>query len=166
MLFNDTVRYNISYGRPDAADEQIEDAARTALAHDFIVELPNGYDTVIGERGIFLSGGQRQRLAIARAVLIDAPVLVLDEATSALDAESEQLVQRAIANLIRDRTTIVIAHRLSTVRRADLIVVMERGQIIEQGTHAELLARGGQYQRLYELQFADEEEEELVSSEL
>jgi len=164
VLFNDTVRYNISYGRPDATDEQIEDAARTALAHDFIVELPNGYDTVIGERGIFLSGGQRQRLAIARAVLIDAPVLVLDEATSALDAESEQLVQRAIANLIRDRTTIVIAHRLSTVRRADLIVVMERGQIIEQGTHAELLARGGQYQRLYELQFADEEEDvEFVS---
>jgi len=164
VLFNDTVRYNISYGRPDADDEQIEDAARTALAHDFIVELPNGYDTVIGERGIFLSGGQRQRLAIARAVLIDAPVLVLDEATSALDAESEQLVQRAIANLIRDRTTIVIAHRLSTVRRADLIVVMERGQIIEQGTHAELLARGGQYQRLYELQFADEEEELSVVS--
>src|SRR2546425_7815488 len=166
VLFNDTVRYNITYGRPDATDEQVRSAARTALAHDFIMELPHAYDTVIGERGIFLSGGQRQRLAIARAVLIDAPVLVLDEATSALDAESEQLVQRAIANLIRDRTTIVIAHRLSTVRRADLIVVMERGQIIEQGTHAELLARGGQYQRLYELQFADEEEEELVSSEL
>jgi subfamily B ATP-binding cassette protein MsbA len=159
VLFNDTVRYNLTYGRPDATEEQIHAAARTALAHDFILELPHGYDTIIGERGIFLSGGQRQRLAIARAVLIDAPVLVLDEATSALDAESEQLVQRAIANLIRDRTTIVIAHRLSTVRRADLIVVMERGQIIEQGTHAELLARGGQYQRLYELQFADEEEE-------
>jgi ATP-binding cassette, subfamily B, bacterial MsbA len=165
ILFNDTVRYNITYGRPDATDEEIHDAARTALAHDFINELPNGYDTIIGERGIFLSGGQRQRLAIARAVLIDAPVLILDEATSALDAESEQLVQRAIANLIRDRTTIVIAHRLSTVRRADMIVVMEGGQIIERGTHAELLARGGQYQRLYELQFADEEEEELVSSE-
>jgi subfamily B ATP-binding cassette protein MsbA len=163
VLFNDTVRYNISYGRPDATEEQLQRAAITALAHDFIVELPDGYDTIIGERGIFLSGGQRQRLAIARAVLIDAPVLILDEATSALDAESEQLVQRAIGNLIRDRTTIVIAHRLSTVRRADLIVVMERGQIIEQGTHAELLARGGQYQRLYELQFADEEEE-LVSS--
>jgi subfamily B ATP-binding cassette protein MsbA len=164
ILFNDTVRYNISYGRPEATDEELHSAARTALAHDFIVDLPDGYDTIIGERGIFLSGGQRQRLAIARAVLIDAPVLVLDEATSALDAESEQLVQRAIANLILDRTTIVIAHRLSTVRRADLIVVMEHGQIIEQGTHAELLARGGQYQKLYELQFADEEEE-LVTSE-
>ncbi|HVS21076.1 MAG TPA: ABC transporter ATP-binding protein [Pyrinomonadaceae bacterium] len=165
VLFNDTVRYNISYGKPEATDEQLHEAARTALAHDFIMELPHGYDTVIGERGTFLSGGQRQRLAIARAVLIDAPVLVLDEATSALDAESEQLVQRAIANLIRDRTTIVIAHRLSTVRRADMIVVIERGQIIEQGTHAELLARGGQYQRLYEMQFADEEEDELGSSE-
>ncbi|HEX3142533.1 MAG TPA: ATP-binding cassette domain-containing protein, partial [Pyrinomonadaceae bacterium] len=126
--------------------------------------LPRGYDTVIGERGIFLSGGQRQRLAIARAVLTDAPVLIFDEATSALDAESEQLVQRAISNLVRNRTTIVIAHRLSTIRRADAIVVIEAGQITEQGTHAELLARGGQYQRLYELQFADEEEE-LVSSE-
>lgn len=163
VLFNDTVRYNISYGRPEATNEQLEDAARTALAHDFIMELPEGYDTAIGERGIFLSGGQRQRLAIARAVLIDAPVLILDEATSALDAESEQLVQRAIANLIRNRTTIVIAHRLSTVRRADMIVVMERGQIIERGRHADLLARGGQYQRLYELQFADEEELSVVS---
>ena len=165
VLFNDTVRYNISYGRPDATNEQIHEAAQTALAHDFIRDLPHSYDTVIGERGIFLSGGQRQRLAIARAVLTDAPVLIFDEATSALDAESEQLVQRAIANLVRDRTTIVIAHRLSTVRRADMIVVMERGGITQLGTHAELLARGGQYQRLYELQFADEEEEELVSSE-
>src|SRR6267142_2029527 len=135
VLFNDTVRYNISYGRPDATDAQLDDAAKTALAHDFIVELPNGYDTIIGERGIFLSGGQRQRLAIARAVLLDAPMLILDEATSSLDAESERLVQRAIGNLILDRTTMVIAHSLSTVRRADLIVVIERGQIIEQGTH-------------------------------
>ena len=165
VLFNDTVRYNITYGRPGASDEELRNAARTAFAHDFIMDLPSGYDTIIGERGIFLSGGQRQRLAIARAILMDAPVLILDEATSALDAESEQLVQRAIANLVRDRTTIVIAHRLSTVRRADNIVVMETGRVIEQGTHTELLARGGQYQRLYELQFADEEEE-LVSSEL
>jgi len=164
VLFNDTVRYNITYGKPDATETEIHDAATTALAHDFITQLPEAYDTVIGERGIFLSGGQRQRLAIARAVLVDAPVLILDEATSALDAESEQLVQRAIANLIRNRTTIVIAHRLSTVRRADMIVVMEAGQIIEQGTHAQLLARGGQYQRLYELQFADEEEEVSVVS--
>src|SRR5439155_10443021 len=130
VLFNDTVRYNISYGLPDATDAQIRGAAQTALAHDFITDLPHGYDTVIGERGIFLSGGQRQRLAIARAVLTDAPVLIFDEATSALDAESEQLVQRAIANLVRNRTTIVIAHRLSTVRRADMIVVMEGGKII------------------------------------
>jgi subfamily B ATP-binding cassette protein MsbA len=164
ILFNDTVRYNITYGRPEATDAEMYDAARTALAHDFIMDLPHGYDTVIGERGTFLSGGQRQRLAIARALLTNAPVLVLDEATSALDAESEQLVQRAINNLIRDRTTIVIAHRLSTVRRADSIVVMEAGQIIEQGTHAELLARGGRYQKLYEMQFADEEEELSVVS--
>jgi subfamily B ATP-binding cassette protein MsbA len=164
VLFNDTVRYNITYGRPDATQADIEDSARTAFAHDFISELPDGYDTIIGERGTFLSGGQRQRLAIARAVLTDAPVLIFDEATSALDAESEQLVQRAIANLVRNRTTIVIAHRLSTVRRADVIVVIEAGRIIEQGTHAELLGHGGQYQRLYELQFADEEAELSVVS--
>lgn len=159
VLFNDTVRHNISYGRPEATDAEIEEAARIAFAHDFIQELPHGYDTVVGERGIFLSGGQRQRLAIARAILVNAPVLVLDEATSALDAESERLVQRAIANLVRDRTTIVIAHRLSTIRRADAIVVMEAGRIIEMGTHSELLAHGGQYRKLYELQFADEEQE-------
>ncbi|HEV8369449.1 MAG TPA: ABC transporter transmembrane domain-containing protein [Pyrinomonadaceae bacterium] len=159
VLFNDTVRHNIAYGKPDATDTEIEEAATIALADDFIREMPSGYDTIVGERGIFLSGGQRQRLAIARAVLVNAPVLILDEATSALDAESERLVQQAIANLVRDRTTIVIAHRLSTIRRADVIVVMEGGRIIETGNHAELLAKGGQYRRLYELQFADEEEE-------
>jgi subfamily B ATP-binding cassette protein MsbA len=159
VLFNDTVRYNISYSRPNATEAEIEAAARAAHAHDFIMELPAAYDTVVGERGIFLSGGQRQRLAIARAVLANAPVLLLDEATSALDAESERLVQKALANLTSGRTTVVIAHRLSTVRRADLIVVIERGRIIETGRHAELLALGGAYRRLYELQFADEEEE-------
>ena len=159
VLFNDTVRHNIAYGKPEASEREIEEAALIAFAHDFIRELPNGYDTIVGERGIFLSGGQRQRLAIARAILVNAPVLILDEATSALDAESERLVQRAIGNLVRDRTTIVIAHRLSTVRRADVIVVMEAGRIIETGTHSELLARGGQYKKLYELQFADEEDE-------
>jgi len=159
VLFNDTVRHNIAYGKPEASEREIEEAALIAFAHDFIRELPNGYDTIVGERGIFLSGGQRQRLAIARAILVNAPVLILDEATSALDAESERLVQSAISNLVRNRTTIVIAHRLSTVRRANLIVVMEAGRIIETGTHAELLARGGQYKKLYELQFADEEEE-------
>ncbi len=159
VLFNDTVRHNIAYGKPEATDREIEEAALIAFAHDFIRELPNGYDTIVGERGIFLSGGQRQRLAIARAILVNAPVLILDEATSALDAESERLVQKAISNLVRNRTTIVIAHRLSTVRRADKIVVMEAGRIIETGTHSELLTRGGQYKKLYELQFADEEEE-------
>ncbi|HXD32446.1 MAG TPA: ABC transporter transmembrane domain-containing protein [Pyrinomonadaceae bacterium] len=158
VLFNDTVRHNISYGRPNATEKEIAEAARIAFADEFIDELPKGYETIVGERGVFLSGGQRQRLAIARAILMDAPVLILDEATSALDAESERLVQKAIANLVRDRTTVVIAHRLSTIRRADKIVVMEAGRIIEMGTHAELLEHGGQYRKLYELQFADEEE--------
>jgi len=159
VLFNQTVRHNIAYGKPDATEAEIVEAAQIAFAHDFVQEMPKGYDTIVGERGLFLSGGQRQRLAIARAILVNAPVLILDEATSALDAESERLVQRAIANLVRNRTTIVIAHRLSTIRRADVIVVMEAGHIIEMGTHSELLARGGQYKKLYELQFADEEEE-------
>jgi subfamily B ATP-binding cassette protein MsbA len=161
VLFNDTVRHNIAYGKPDATDIEIEQAALIAFAHDFIREMPDGYDTIVGERGMFLSGGQRQRLAIARAILVNAPVLILDEATSALDAESERLVQQAIANLVRDRTTIVIAHRLSTVRRADVIVVMEAGRIIEMGTHTELLSKEGQYRKLYELQFADEEEPQI-----
>jgi subfamily B ATP-binding cassette protein MsbA len=163
VLFNDTVRHNIAYGKPNATQAEIEEAARVAFAHDFIMELPQKYETIVGERGIFLSGGQRQRLAIARSLLVDAPVLILDEATSALDAESERFVQQAIGNLVRNRTTIVIAHRLSTIRRANTIVVMDKGRIIEMGSHAELLTRGGQYRRLYELQFADEEESLTVS---
>ncbi len=158
VLFNDTIRYNITYGKPDATDDELRDAARIAFAADFIEELPQSYDTIVGERGIFLSGGQRQRIAIARAVLTNAPVLILDEATSALDAESERLVQKALANLMQDKTSIVIAHRLSTIRRADRIIVMERGRIKESGTHQELLASGGIYKKLYELQFAEEED--------
>lgn len=157
VLFNDTIRYNISYGKPDATEAEIVEAARIALAKDFIEELPNGYDTFVGERGTFLSGGQRQRIAIARAVLVNAPVLILDEATSALDTESESLVQKALANLMRDKTSIVIAHRLSTVRRADKIVVMERGRIVETGTHDELIETAGTYKKLYELQFLEDE---------
>ncbi len=159
VLFNDTIRYNITYGRPDATDEELREAARVAFAADFIDELPQKYDTIVGERGIFLSGGQRQRIAIARAVMTQAPVLILDEATSALDAESERLVQKALANLMENKTSIVIAHRLSTIRRANRIVVMERGRIKESGTHAELLAKGGIYKKLYELQFAEEDED-------
>ena len=155
ILFNDTVRNNICYGRPQVSAEEVDRAARAAMAYDFIREMAGGYDTVIADRGERLSGGQRQRLAIARALLKNAPVLILDEATSELDTESEQLVQKALANLMAGRTVIVIAHRLSTVRRADKIVVMERGRIVEAGTHDELLRRGGLYRRLHEMQFRD-----------
>ncbi|MEJ7624240.1 MAG: ABC transporter transmembrane domain-containing protein [Pyrinomonadaceae bacterium] len=155
VLFNDTVRTNIAYGRPDASDEDVQHAARVAYADEFIDQLPQKYDTLVGERGVLLSGGQRQRIAIARAVLMDAPVLILDEATSALDTESESLVQLALANLMQNRTSIVIAHRLSTVRKADQIVVMENGCVVESGTHDELLADAGTYKKLYELQFID-----------
>jgi len=157
VLFNDTVRNNIAYGQPDVPMARIEAAARAARAHDFILQLPEGYDTQIGERGARLSGGERQRLAIARALLKDAPILVLDEATSALDTENEAEVQVALATLMQERTVLVIAHRLSTVRRADRIVVMERGKITEIGRHEELLARGGMYSRLYQLQFGEHE---------
>jgi subfamily B ATP-binding cassette protein MsbA len=155
ILFNDTVRNNIAYGQPQVPQKDVEAAARAALAHDFIVALPAGYDTVIGERGVRLSGGERQRLAIARALLKDAPVLILDEATSALDSESEALVQSALHNLMSGRTVFVIAHRLSTVRRADRIVVIENGTIADVGRHEELMTRLGTYRRLYELQFAN-----------
>ena len=153
VLFNDTVRHNISYGNPDATDEEIREAARIAFADEFINELPEKYDTFVGERGTNLSGGQRQRIAIARAVLVNAPVIILDEATSALDTESEKLVQKALSNLMKNHTSIVIAHRLSTIRQADKIVVLEKGEIIEMGTHDELLEKSGKYKRLYELQF-------------
>jgi subfamily B ATP-binding cassette protein MsbA len=157
VLFNDTLRNNIAYGQPSISQKQVEAAARAALAHDFIMELPSGYDTMIGERGVRLSGGERQRIAIARALLKNAPILILDEATSALDSESESLVQSALQNLMTGRTVFVIAHRLSTVRRADRIVVLEGGTIADIGPHEELMQKLGTYRRLYDLQFAESE---------
>jgi subfamily B ATP-binding cassette protein MsbA len=154
ILFNDTIRRNIELGRLGATNNEIIAAARHAFAYDFIMEKPNGFDTVIGEKGVSLSGGQRQRLAIARAVLKNAPILILDEATSALDTESERAVQTALDELMRGRTTICIAHRLSTILHADLIVVLDQGRIVETGSHEELSRRSGVYQKLYELQFA------------
>lgn len=161
VLFNDTVRNNIAYGQPDVPMSKVEEAARMALAHDFILNMPEGYNTKIGEKGTRLSGGERQRLAIARAILKNAPILILDEATSALDMESEQYVQAALANLMQGRTVFVIAHRLSTVRRATRIAVIEGGEITEIGTHEELMQHSGTYQRLYNMQFAAED---LVST--
>jgi len=164
VLFNDTVRNNIAYGQPHVSQKKVEEAARAARAYEFIRGLPEGYDTMIGERGVRLSGGERQRIAIARAILKNAPILILDEATSALDSESESLVQSALHNLMTGRTVFVIAHRLSTVRRADRIVVLENGTISDIGAHEELMQKLGTYRRLYELQFAEADAPKAVQA--
>jgi len=161
VLFDDTVRNNIAYGRPEANEEEVMRAAKAAFAWEFIERLPLGFETLVGENGVKLSGGQRQRLAIARAILRDPPILILDEATSSLDSESEKLVQGALSNLMKNRTTLVIAHRLSTVQHADRIVVLNKGQIVEMGAHHEILQKGGYYARLYHTQFAPSTAEAL-----
>jgi ATP-binding cassette subfamily B protein len=158
LLFSTTVAENIAYGRPSASREEIEAAARAAQAHDFIMDLPDGYDTVIGERGVTLSGGQRQRVAIARALLLDPKILILDDSTSSVDTETERLIQIALERLMENRTTFIIAHRLSSVRRADLIVVMKDGRIVEQGKHADLLSAGGLYREIYDLHLREQEQ--------
>ncbi len=166
FLFHGTVRDNILFGRPSANDDEIIAAAKIANAHEFILNLPDGYDTFIGERGIKLSGGQKQRLSIARAVLKDAPILILDEATSSVDTETELLIQQALERLMVGKTTLIIAHRLSTVRNADLIVVLEGRQIKEMGTHSQLLVQNGLYQRLYNVQQRVEKDPILMAEDL
>lgn len=162
-LFHDTIANNIRYGKPNASDQEVQEAAQAAFAHDFITQLPDGYNTSIGDRGLRLSGGQRQRICIARALLKNAPILILDEATSALDTESEQMVQKALDNLMANRTTFVIAHRLSTVLHADRIIVLEAGRIVESGTHEDLLTNSGLYSRLHSLQFSDKDTAEVAN---
>ncbi|MEI7639206.1 MAG: ATP-binding cassette domain-containing protein, partial [Syntrophus sp. (in: bacteria)] len=157
ILFNDTVRNNIAYGDIQRSEEEIIRAAQAAYAHDFIMQLPLGYDTIIGEQGTKLSGGERQRISIARAILKDAPILILDEATSSLDTEAEIEVQKALDNLMAGRTTLMIAHRLSTIRNADRIIVLVNGKIVEEGTHEYLLDRKGEYFKLYQMQFSEED---------
>jgi ABC-type multidrug transport system fused ATPase/permease subunit len=152
FLFNNSVVENLLYGKPDATREELVDAAKAANAHEFIIQLPEGYDTEIGERGVKLSGGQKQRLALARAILADPRILILDEATSSVDAEAEFLIQQALERVLKDRTSLVIAHRLSTVRNADKIIVLDQGRIVETGKHEELLKRGGLYGQLYQRQ--------------
>jgi ATP-binding cassette subfamily B protein len=157
LLFSSTIRENIAYGRPEATFDEIIEAAKAAQAHEFIIEMTKGYDTVVGERGITLSGGQRQRVAIARALLMDPRIMIMDDSTSSIDSQTEHLIQEALRRLMKGRTTFVIAQRLSTVRQADLIVVLDQGRIVQQGTHDELLTHEGLYRQIYDLQLRDQE---------